>query len=145
MAVPVIDVDLTAQAVLTIDRLATANIPQIHRFPDGSDQMIFSDSGSATGLGDVELRGKYRLTRAERGGLALGLDLRLPTGDYKDLLGTGATQTKLFLIGSGDFGKRRPARQPRLHLLLRAQQRHRQGPQRAQLQRRRWTSPCTRG
>ena len=39
-----------------------------------------------------------------KAGLALALDARLPTGDELDLLGTGATQLKAFLVGSGHFG-----------------------------------------
>ena len=41
----------------------------------------------------------------EGGGLAAGLDLRLPTADETELLGSGATQAKLYLIASGS-GKR---------------------------------------
>ena len=36
--------------------------------------------------------------------LAAAIDLRLPTGDEDDLLGTGATQTKFQLIASGEYG-----------------------------------------
>ena len=36
--------------------------------------------------------------------LAAAIDLRLPTGNEDDLLGTGATQTKLQLIASGEYG-----------------------------------------
>ena len=32
------------------------------------------------------------------------IDLRLPTGDEDDLLGTGATQTKVQFIASGEYG-----------------------------------------
>ncbi|HEY3172829.1 MAG TPA: hypothetical protein VGK86_09660, partial [Thermoanaerobaculia bacterium] len=60
--------------------------------------------GSASGVGDVILRGKYQFLRGERGGLAIAEDLRLPTGEERDLLGTGATQAKTFLIGSVHLG-----------------------------------------
>jgi hypothetical protein len=46
--------------------------------------------------------------RVEGGGLAGGLDLRLPTGDDKNLLGTGATQAKLQFIASGTFARFAP-------------------------------------
>jgi hypothetical protein len=108
VAVPFVDVDLWAQATLTIDRLATQGLPGLHRFHDGSDQMVFTDSGSASGVGDVLLRGKYRFFERGATGMALGLDLRLPTGDEDDLLGTGVTQGKLFLIGSGQWGRVSP-------------------------------------
>jgi hypothetical protein len=108
VAIPFVEVDLWAQATLTIDRLSTANQPGIHTFPGGSDQLVITDSGSASGLGDVLLRGKYRFLEKGAGGLALGLDLRLPTGDQDDLLGAGVTQGKIFLIGSGEWGRVSP-------------------------------------
>lgn len=58
----------------------------------------FFDSGSATGIGDVLLRGKYHLYRGERLGFAAGVDVRLPTGDTSNFLGSGATGVKPFGI-----------------------------------------------
>jgi len=55
-------------------------------------------------VGDVVLRGKYRAISGARAGLALGLDVRVPSGEERDLLGTGATQVKGFLIGSAHLG-----------------------------------------
>ena len=60
----------------------------------------FSDSGSATGIGDVVLRGKYTVYNGERFGVAAGVDLRLPTGDELNFLGSGATGVKPFGIVS---------------------------------------------
>src|SRR5690606_39513022 len=54
------------------------------------------------------LRGKYRLAGQGGSGLAAALDVRLPTGDEDDLLGTGATQSKLMLVGSTTFGSFSP-------------------------------------
>jgi hypothetical protein len=54
------------------------------------------------------LRGKWNFAAARGGGLALGVDVRLPTGDKNNLLGTGATQAKLALIYSQDFGRFAP-------------------------------------
>jgi hypothetical protein len=59
---------------------------------DGS----FSNSGTATGIGDVTLRGKYELYHGERLGVAAGVDVRLPTGDEENFLGSGATGVKPF-------------------------------------------------
>lgn len=107
VAVPIVSVDLDATAVLTIDPLATGT-RAIHRFVGGSTEQRFASSGSATGLGDIVLRGKYHFHQKEKAGFAAALDLRLPTGDEADLLGTGATQAKLFLIGSTSFGSFSP-------------------------------------
>ena len=97
VAVPVVNIDLEGRAHLTINRLSTAGIPAIHRFPGGGDVRDISRSDSASGLGDVLVRGKLRFGSH----LAAALDVRLPTGDEKDLLGTGFTQTKLSIIASG--------------------------------------------
>jgi len=65
-------------------------------------------SGSASGIGDVVLRGKYEFLRTDRAGVALAADLRLPTGDENELLGAGATRVKVFGIGSIHLGKFSP-------------------------------------
>ncbi len=108
VAVPLVSVDLEASSVLTIDHLATVNNPDIHRFPSGSDQQSFAARGSASGVGDVVVRGKYRFWENSGSGLAAALDLRLPTGNEDDLLGTGATQAKLFFIASTSLGSFSP-------------------------------------
>jgi hypothetical protein len=107
VAVPILSVDLEAQAILSIDHLATGD-RGIHRFADGSSQRVLSAKGSSSGIGDVVLRGKYRFTQSGPSGFAAALDLRLPTGDDKDLLGTGSTQAKFYLVGSTAFGKFSP-------------------------------------
>ena len=47
-------------------------------------------SGSAAGVSDLVLRVKGNLLREGTRALGLGLDVRLPTGDERDLLGSGA-------------------------------------------------------
>ena len=103
-------VDLDARLNTAIDRLASSGFsdPPFHRFPDGSDEQSFTSTGSASGVGDVLLRGKVNLASNEGGAFGLGLDVRLPTGDEDDLLGTGATQAKLYFISSGKFGRFSP-------------------------------------
>jgi Putative MetA-pathway of phenol degradation len=56
----------------------------------------FSSSGSASGIGDVVLRGKYELYHGERFGFATGVDVRLPTGDEQNFLGSGAIGVRPF-------------------------------------------------
>ena len=70
----------------------------------GQVSQTLSETASATGLGDILLRGKYNFVRSNANALAASIDLRLPTGDEDDLLGTGATQTKLQLLASGEYG-----------------------------------------
>ena len=107
VAVPFVHVDMNATSTATILTLATDGIP-IHRFPDGTTQQIFRGGGTASGIGDIVLRAKYNFWAQPGGGLAGGVDLRLPTGDDANLLGTGATQTKLLLIYSGTANKVSP-------------------------------------
>jgi hypothetical protein len=60
----------------------------------------FSDSGSAAGIGDVVLRGKYTVYSGERFAAGAGLDVRLPSGDELNFLGSGATGVKPFGVVS---------------------------------------------
>lgn len=110
VAVPVVRVGLEAVLDTRVDRLATEGLedPPAHVFPDGSDRASFGASGSATGIGDVLVRGKWNFARAEGRGLAAALDLRLPTGDEEELLGAGSTQARLTLVGSSSFGSFSP-------------------------------------
>jgi len=106
-AIPVVRVQIQARTEATIDKLATGGSSStvgIHKFPNGEDSETFEQSGSASGVGDVVLRAKYRVLSGARAGLAVGLDARLPTGEERDLLGTGATQIKGLLIGSAHLG-----------------------------------------
>jgi len=102
LAVPFVHVDMDATVVASIQRLATATNPLIHTFVAGQDvpQTTVTSSGSASGIGDVEVRTKYRLKDFRAGGLAAAADIRLPTGNEDDLLG-GSTQLKVFLVESG--------------------------------------------
>ena len=69
-------------------------------FAAGSKTQDFNTQGSASGIGDIVVRGKYALAGGPGGGLAVGVDLRLPTGDETNMLGAGATQTRFVLIAS---------------------------------------------
>jgi len=104
-AVPIVHVSMDAGVFARVDRVATGTTP-IHVFPGSNpDSSSQSTSGSATGIGDIVLRTKYRLMKATGGGLAAGLDLRVPSGNEEDLLGLGTTQAKFLLIGSTEKGR----------------------------------------
>lgn len=103
VAVPLVHVDLDARAHADILRLSTADRPLIHSFEPGNGAAttdVVAASGSATGIGDLVLRSKYNFAQAQTTGLAATVDLRLPTGDRDNLLGAGAFQAKLALVGS---------------------------------------------
>lgn len=107
VAVPIVHVNMELTYHATILDFATHTVsPSTHTFANGAKTADFTSSGSASGVGDVVVRGKYNLFRAGPQGVALGVDLRLPTGDKDNMLGTGSTQTAVYVIGSGDVGDR---------------------------------------
>ena len=65
-----------------------------------STQKTFFDSGSATGLGDVVFRVKGTVWRGERIHVAVGSDVRVPSGDESNFLGSGAAGVKPFIAAS---------------------------------------------
>lgn len=54
----------------------------------------------ASGLADIAVRAKYLLASSSTGGLAVAGEVRLPTGEEADLLGTGRTGLRLAAVGS---------------------------------------------
>jgi hypothetical protein len=107
VALPYVRLDMTARIDATIERLSTATDPfEVHVFPDGAGlTQSFVESGSAEGIGDMVVRAKYNFHKGSSANFAVATDLRLPTGDTDDLLGSGATQIKLYGI-AGYAGKR---------------------------------------
>ena len=59
-----------------------------------------SGEASANGMGDVALRAKYMLVSGEQGAFSTGVEVRLPTGDEANLLGSGTTAYRFLAIGS---------------------------------------------
>jgi len=55
-------------------------------------------AGSASGIGDVVLSAKGTLIKREKFGLAVGGELRLPSGDERNFLGSGAYGIKPYLV-----------------------------------------------
>jgi hypothetical protein len=107
LAVPIVRVnmDLTYHAAI-LDFATHVVSPTTHTFADGSKAKDFTSSGSASGVGDVIVRAKYGLSKSGPVGTAVGLDVRLKTGDKNNMLGSGVTQTELFMILSGNAGDR---------------------------------------
>lgn len=108
-AVPFLEVKMDASVLATVERLATAAEPEIHAFPGANpDQRTFHASGSASGLGDIVVRAKYRMLAKPGGGVAAALDMRVPTGDETNLLGTGGIQARAYGIASFTHGRLSP-------------------------------------
>jgi Putative MetA-pathway of phenol degradation len=107
LAVPFVRVSVDAQVRASILRLSTPTIPNLHAFDQTNPtaDLTLSRTGNATGIGDTVLRTKYHFLRREEGGLAAGVDLRVPTGDKNELLGAGGVQGKFLLIASNERGR----------------------------------------
>ena len=84
-ALPIVRVDLSGQRVDTYR---------------GREFIQATGSASASGLGDLIVRAKYNVVRRGAGGLAIGGEARLPTGDEENLLGAGEASFRPRVIGS---------------------------------------------
>jgi hypothetical protein len=99
VAIPIVHVDLQARLVKRVGSSTTGVLP---------DTVTLEESGSASGIGDIVVRGKYNFWQMPGGGLAGGVDLRLPTGDELDLLGIAGTQAKFYVAASGAYNRLSP-------------------------------------
>ena len=103
-AVPIIRVGLGAAVTATPVQRVDGSMPP----GPGIPLPVASRTGSATGLGDIVIRTKYNLLKRPGGGASAVLDLRLPTGDSDNLLGTGAASGKLLFVASTTLGRVAP-------------------------------------
>jgi Putative MetA-pathway of phenol degradation len=62
-------------------------------------------SARATGLADLALRAKYHALGRGADGLAIGAEVRVPTGAEENLLGAGSAAFKVLAVGSIDRGR----------------------------------------
>ena len=111
LAVPFISTSMELVSHATINRLGTTNeLTHFFRQSDGEigTERTFTAFGSATGIGDLIIRGKASLRRSPTSAFAYGLDLRLPTGDEMNLLGSGTSGVRPFAIWSGTFNRLAP-------------------------------------
>lgn len=113
VAVPVLNVRLgigsTAHIVnfYTPDgtTLLTNQVFSEHTFAQGAPyDASFSNSGYAFGMGDLTIRTKIAVRRAETHAFAVGVDFRLPTGDARNFLGAGTWGFRPFATVSGRKG-----------------------------------------
>jgi hypothetical protein len=114
LAVPVVRTRLSVVSDATIRRIGTSENPRIHFFRDpldpmkyGSDRQYFAE-GTASGMGDIIARVKGTAWKRGPHGLALGVDVRIPSGDEKDLLGSGTAGVKPFAAVSFVAGRFSP-------------------------------------
>ncbi len=108
LAVPIVRTDLRLSSTAAVQRVGTASDPLIHRFTNGESSMTESQSATASGIGDMLIRVKGTVKKWEHAGFALAADVRLPTGDEEDLLGSGAFGFKPFAVMSFPYGRFSP-------------------------------------
>jgi hypothetical protein len=107
VALPILSNNLTVVSDATIQRLGTTNpLTHFFRLSDGEtvgSERLFTAAGIASGLGDVTVRLKAAIARQGSRGFSAGVDVRLPTGDAMNLLGTGTTGIQPFAIFSSTY------------------------------------------
>jgi hypothetical protein len=113
-AVPIVRTRLSLLSNDTIERVGTGPDTGIHYFLDpaapdnhGSSHQVFAGA-EAGGMGDVVLRAKDNVLREGRRALAVGIDVRLPTGDELNLLGAGAMGVRPFAALSASYSRMSP-------------------------------------
>jgi len=80
----------------------------------GTVSRLAQTSGIYSGLGDLAALAKYRLFKfkgeeiPDPGGVAVSVNMRLPTGDSDNLLGLGVTRTLVSVVASGGKGRLKP-------------------------------------
>ncbi len=112
LAIPLVAVDMKVSSDAVIHRIGTSSNPLIHYFTDANGKLgnerIFQSSGAASGIGDVVLRLKATAPKSGPTTLAVVTDFRFPTGDEKNLLGSGAWGVRPVMILSWGLGRLAP-------------------------------------
>jgi hypothetical protein len=101
IAIPIMNVRMRATLTTRIGTTTSGVNPT----PAIPPQVV---SDSANGIGDIVIRGKYNFWKARGGGLAAGVDWRLPTGDEEELLGVAGAQGKFYVAASSAYGRFSP-------------------------------------
>jgi hypothetical protein len=92
-AFPILRVSVAANGVSCVEPYCSFTTP-------GGTTVSFQNAqvaGTATGLGDIVLRGKASPLKMEKFRLAIGVDVRLPSGDELNFLGSGTAGVKPFV------------------------------------------------
>lgn len=109
VAVPLVNTEIKGRSTAQILQIGGTSL---HYFGGTATNPILQSStatfGSATGIGDVASRLKIRLFDGDKFGMAVLGDVRLPTGDEEDLLGSGHTSIRGLVIFSGRYGSFNP-------------------------------------
>jgi hypothetical protein len=111
VALPVLNNDMSVVSEASIQRLGTTD-PLTHFFRQATGEVgtrrLFTATRSSIWIGDLIVRAKQTLAKGASNGLAVGLDVRVPTGDAMELLGTGTAGLAPFVVWSASFDKISP-------------------------------------
>jgi hypothetical protein len=114
VAVPIVQTSLSLVSNATIERVGTGTDTGVHYFLDptapgghGTTHQFFA-RGQASGVGDILVRAKANVLHEAGRSLAAGLDVRLPSGDERNLLGSGAVGVRPFAALSTTLGSASP-------------------------------------
>ena len=114
VAVPVVRTRLAVSSDALIQRFGTEAGTPVHYFPEETapggigDHRHFAAQGTAMGVGDVVLRTKGTLVREGHRAFAAGVEVRLPSGDEGDLIGSGAWGVRPFAVVSFAYKRLAP-------------------------------------
>ena len=103
MAIPMANVRMGVFSTATIVNNSLSFLHEFRPRPDCTDPCFnrsFSKARNASGIGDITLRVKGTAWKGERAGLALGVDVRVPTGDELNFMGAGAAGVRPFVVWS---------------------------------------------
>lgn len=90
LQVPIVNVRFSGQRMRTVNGIASLQSRQ---------------AGSATGVGDLNVNGRYLVAGTGVRGVSIGGNLRLPTGRRLDLLGTDDVAGQMLAIASWEEGQ----------------------------------------
>jgi hypothetical protein len=111
VAVPVHSMDVTMRRTWDYDVSRNfANDAGTRQFfgskgPVGTRFDQKSGTVSASGIGDITVRGKYAFGSQSARALAALIDVRLPTGDEENLLGAGKTSTRVGFVATAPLAE----------------------------------------
>jgi len=92
IAIPILKVTVAANGVDCVQPYCSFTTP-------GGETVSYQHAqvaGSASGIGDIVLRGKASVFESKKFKLAVGCDVRLPSGDALNFLGAGSVGVKPF-------------------------------------------------
>lgn len=104
LVIPIVHINVRAVADATIIRNSPFSA-FVHNFGPDSSPSHVTAGGEDTGIGDILVRTKYNFLRNEGAwpDLAALLQVKLPSGDPDDLLGTGHTNFLPMLVASKTY------------------------------------------